>query len=101
MVSFPSSASAWLLKAGEDLEGAQYLLQREDLSVLTCFHAQQAIEKALKGIATLLGAEDIPRTHNLVDLLGLVTGLGAHAPVSDVDLAGLYTYAVLIRYEDS
>lgn len=101
MASFPSSAYAWLLKAEEDLQGAKYLLLREDLSVLTCFHAQQALEKGLKGVAALLGAEEIPRTHNLVELLGLVTGFGVAAPVSEEELATLYSYAVLIRYEDS
>jgi HEPN domain-containing protein len=38
----------WLAKADEDLAAAQALLAHPELTNIVAFHAQQAVEKALK-----------------------------------------------------
>lgn len=61
-----------------------------------CYHAQQAVEKALKAVLVVAG-EDPPRTHNLVRLNAAVDPpvLG----VSDEDtLATLTLWSVEQRY---
>lgn len=50
------------------------------------FHAQQAVEKALKAVLTVRGAE-IGRTHNLVALAGQLAETGDTVPVSDDQLS--------------
>ncbi len=68
-----SSAQQWLAKAGEDLEVADLVIVSGVAARwAACFHAQQAAEKALKGVLVARGI-DFPRTHSLeslVDLLG-------------------------------
>ena len=49
-----------------------------------CFHAQQCVEKYLKGLLTLVGV-DFPRTHDLVALLSLVpAAAGLAVTVTDL-----------------
>ncbi len=58
----------WMSFAREDLRAAEILL-REDVFSQACFHAQQAVEKALK--AALLHrdpARSLPRTHSISEL---------------------------------
>ncbi|HHY47316.1 MAG TPA: HEPN domain-containing protein [Firmicutes bacterium] len=61
------------------------------------FHAQQAIEKALKAWLALLGVE-YPKTHDITPLLSMLTAHGQ--PVdSFYDLIEFNLYAVQFRYE--
>ncbi len=91
-------ARTWLRKARNDLITAVQTLQLPDGPTDTvCFHAQQAIEKALKAALTY---EDVafPRIHNLVKLLDLA---GAFMPELDAHrgvFAELSAYAVEMRY---
>ena len=57
----------WLLLADEDLAVARLALDR-GIYRQTCFHAQQAAEKALKALL-LARTGEYPRTHSLEDLL--------------------------------
>jgi HEPN domain-containing protein len=57
----------WLSFAGQDLMGAQVML-REGMYNLTCFHAQQCVEKALKGLLAHRNQMS-PRIHALAELL--------------------------------
>ena len=97
-----------------DLDHAAYLLamasrdiaalrgMRDDLSTfddsIFGFHAQQAVEKCLKAWIAGLGGR-YERTHDLADLVRVLTSLGA-------DLAGvdphpeLTPFGVLFRYEE-
>lgn len=61
------------------------------------FHAQQAIEKALKAWLSLLGVE-YPRTHDLTLLLSLLQAHGQNVD-SFYDLIEFNPYAVQYRYE--
>ncbi len=63
------------------------------------FHAQQAVEKALKA---LLCASDLdyPRTHDLESLAGRLAGSPFALPFSPARLRPLTPYAVDFRYDD-
>ncbi len=64
------------------------------------FHAQQAVEKALKSVLTRREVE-FPRTHNLSMLIELLRQVGiAVAPDAD-NLARLTPLGVALRYDDS
>ena len=53
----------WLEKAAEDLHSADVLFG-VGIIANTCYHCQQAAEKALKAYLCMVGVE-IPHTHNL------------------------------------
>ena len=61
----------WLEYACEDIKAAEVLHERK-LYRLSSFHAQQCVEKTLKGILWHLGINP-PRTHDLVFLYEKVT----------------------------
>ena len=59
---------SWFVKAGEDLRAAAFeLTAQPPLTADIVFHAQQAVEKAIKGF---LSWHDRPfrKTHNLVEI---------------------------------
>ncbi|MCD6350923.1 MAG: HEPN domain-containing protein [Armatimonadetes bacterium] len=60
-----SWARRWIAIAKDDFELAQRALRPPALADLACFHSQQAVEKALKGLLAFLGAKTIPRVHDL------------------------------------
>jgi HEPN domain-containing protein len=64
---------------------------------ITGFHAQQAVEKALKAVLALRSLVP-PRTHDLLALRGLLEDAGSEPPLSVDELAALYPYAVEFRY---
>ena len=91
-------ARGWLLKAESDLSTAQRLLEGEGPYDTACFHAQQAVEKLLKGFLASRG-RPIPYVHNVEDLWGLCSDLEPHLRVRDLPLAELTPYAVELRYD--
>lgn len=56
-------ARGWLAKAVSDIHTARLLVTSSGPYDTACFHAQQAIEKALKGFLAL-HRQPIPRTHD-------------------------------------
>lgn len=60
----------WMGFAQQDLQMAELAL-REGIYNQVCFHSQQCIEKCLKGMLADQGKTP-PRTHSIVDLLGLL-----------------------------
>jgi HEPN domain-containing protein len=76
-------AEAWLTIAGEELQSAEYLLEKR-LFRMVCYHAQQCVEKALKA---LLAEREIetPRTHNILDLNDAVKKLRYETRLADED----------------
>jgi HEPN domain-containing protein len=60
----------WLLFARQDLRMAELALG-EMIFNQVCFHAQQCVEKAIKGWLHHQG-QQLPRTHRLADLLTLL-----------------------------
>ena len=63
------------------------------------FHAQQAVEKAMKAVLAARGVET-SRTHDLMSLGKAVLDAGLPLPVSESDLLRLTPYAVGFRYDD-
>jgi hypothetical protein len=67
--------------------------------MLVCFHAQQAVEKALKAVLAARGVE-FPFIHDISGLAKLCREAGAPLP-GDLDGADLLTpYAAGLRYDD-
>ena len=93
----------WMIKVAEDLQSADVLLG-VGLIDNTCFHAQQAGEKALKAYLVQF-LEDIPHTHNLgklcqlcmehdesfADILRMSSSLTAFAVRTRYPAASIYT----------
>ena len=64
------TAEHWLVFARQDLRMAELALT-EDIYNQVCFHAQQCVEKAVKGWLEQQG-QTPPRTHRMADLLTLL-----------------------------
>lgn len=62
----------WLRAASDDIEAAQKLVKDENLTNITSFHCQQAIEKSFKAILEKHSAK-IEKTHNLEKLYDKVS----------------------------
>jgi HEPN domain-containing protein len=97
----------------KDVEHARLMVQlaRNELTVLKAlqsapdeatsafgFHAQQAVEKALKAWLSLAGVA-YPRTHALSVLFDLLLDGGVNAAIGFRDLEDLSPFAVQYRYE--
>jgi HEPN domain-containing protein len=94
----PGSPADWLWHAQSDLQYAK--LGRTDPDVLpnqVGFHAQQAVEKAVKGVL-LRRQADFTRTHDLSALIELLKKTGAAWPTQLEDAKDLTPYAVQTRY---
>jgi HEPN domain-containing protein len=90
----------WVRKAEHDLEAVRRILAQQDGCPYdtACFHCQQAVEKYLKALLTLLGIH-AARTHDLQKLIGeLPPTMQAEFPVAAV--IALNPYAVDVRYAD-
>ena len=86
----------WLQNARADLSLASIPLPRGVTYEQLCFHAQQAVEKALKAILLKCGI-DFPFTHNLQALLDLLPKELAR-PSDLISAVDLNPYAVATRY---
>ena len=62
------------------------------------FHAQQAVEKALKAVLAAAGVQ-FPRTHNIAMLLALLEQAGKKPPENCTGLERLTPFGVAARYE--
>ena len=62
------------------------------------FHAQQAVEKAIKSVLTRNSIE-FPRTHNIAMLLELLRRARLELPPDAETLPGLVPYGVALRYD--
>ena len=94
----PGSPSEWLRHAESDLLLAR--LAADDEGVLTaqiCFHAQQTVEKALKGLLAHKGLR-FPPVHDIEQLLTLVREAPIELPAWSEALLDLTPYAVETRY---
>jgi HEPN domain-containing protein len=91
------SPADWLRRARSDLALAKCLPADEDILLeALCFHAQQAVEKAIK--AVLISRSIVfPKTHNIGVLLELLPPeIARDAMLSQA--ASLTEYAVSARY---
>jgi HEPN domain-containing protein len=98
----------------EHVEYAETLLRLADADLYACrvlaeagdmadgavgFHAQQAVEKALK-VAIILAEVELPRTHDLELLTEQIEATGTQFPAELVDVDWLTPWAVALRYDE-
>jgi len=76
-------AEAWLKISAEDLQSAA-VLSDQKLFRPACYHAQQSVEKCLKALIVDRDI-DIPRTHNILDLINAAKKLGYSVTMTDED----------------
>lgn len=90
-------AERWLRFARDDLYVAE-LVFGEHIYHQACFHGQQCVEKALKGLLVRQG-QRLPRTHAITDLVSLVQS-ELFADLVD-ELGELDDYYIPTRYPDA
>lgn len=87
-----------LAKADADLQAAEALLLADLPSFYpTCFHAQQAAQKYLKGLLTRYQIE-FPKAHAIEPLLVLLKPALPEMAAALLETAALTPYGVEIRY---
>jgi len=91
-------ARGWFLKAESDLVTARRGLSGGGPFDTACFHAQQAVEKYLKGLLAF-GGEPIPRSHDLEELQRLCLMATPGLAIRTMDLSEVSAYAVEVRYD--
>ena len=92
-----AQAERWLGFAQSDLAAARVVFDA-GLYNQVCFHAQQCVEKAVKGTLVHLGKSP-PRIHAITDLLRLLPH-GWLAEIAE-GLAALDDYYIASRYPDA
>ena len=90
-----------LVKKAADDEALldEILSSRQVSDEIFGFHCQQATEKLLKALLSLLNV-GYPRTHNLRLLMDLLADAGQPLPKDFSELDILTPYGTLFRYED-
>lgn len=91
-------AQGWFRKGNSDLADARRTIESDGPYDTACFHAQQAVEKYLKGFLAWRGLE-IPRTHDLEELQMQCLQEEEIKPLRVFDLTELTGYAVELRYD--
>lgn len=90
-----------LRKAAEDEAVLTALADNEDISdAVLGFHAQQAVEKAMKAVLAALG-DDYPWTHDLQLLLRRLEDADVEVPASVSEARRLAPWAVEFRYGET
>lgn len=86
----------WLARARGNLALARKIAPDIELEDL-CFNAQQAAEKALKGVL-LQASADFPYSHSIGRLLMRIAEAGLSLPANVAEADELTPYAVAARY---
>lgn len=87
----------WTRRARADLALAQMTRQKRIAPEILAFHAQQAVEKALKALLVRHQVE-FPNTHSIGLLLNLVQEAGVEGIQGFANAVALTRYAVSTRY---
>ncbi len=94
----PTKPGEWLRRAKSNLRRASGPKDHPDIMYEDlCFDAQQAAEKAIKGLLVHLQIP-FPKTHSIPDLLTLVSRAGIQISAEISEASGLTLYAVDSRY---
>lgn len=92
---------AWLIKARNDLSLARHALAADPpLADGACFHAQQAVEKALKAVHVAREVEP-PRTHVIELLMSRCGSLDPRLDAMGEQCVWLTEFAVAGRYPEA
>jgi HEPN domain-containing protein len=87
-----------LERADDEVAAARALLDVPDVSdFIIGFHAQQAVEKALKAVLAM-GAVEYPFTHDLELLVALCERAALTIPAEFAEVRRLSPYAAQLRY---
>lgn len=90
----------WLDKGEHDLRAAEIILDADDAPYdMACFHAQQCVEKYLKGFLTF-HQQEVQRTHDLVNLNAACSQIDSSFHQWEEVCEQLTDYAVDTRYPD-
>lgn len=101
MASDRSEASVLLSKASEDLDAVDALVDLAHIGdAVIGFHAQQAVEKAMKAVLAAHG-EVFPWTHDLRHLLERLEDVGVHVSDELREVRRFGPWAVEYRYGES
>jgi HEPN domain-containing protein len=94
----PDDPQEWLRRARSSLAKARegHVIPEVSLEDL-CFDAQQAAEKALKGLLIHLCCA-FPYVHDLAELIARLDSAGVDVPEDVKDAVGLTEFAVASRY---
>lgn len=93
-------AAQLLRRAESDLRAARVLALDDEMGDdVVGFHAQQAVEKAIKVSLTLAGTA-FPRTHDVTFLVSLANGAGITLPDGLADADWLTPWAADMRYDE-
>lgn len=87
----------WLRRAKSNLARAKQAKPKEVFWEDLCFDAQQAAEKAIKAVLTRREI-DFPKTHDIRELLTLLSTSGEVVPEAIWETINLADYAVETRY---
>lgn len=91
------SAAQWFHYAEADMRAAKLLRDAKEYPA-ACFHAQQAVEKAFKGLLSIVG--DVNKSHSISEMVRLVKDAGYAR--DDISPAGkLDRYYIATRYPDA
>ena len=94
-------ARVLLRKAEADSRAAEQLAKSPSPALwIVGFHAQQAVEKALKAVLSSRGVA-FARTHNLTMLAALLAKHGLDAPGTADEYAVLTPFGTAFRYDDA
>lgn len=94
-------AGLFLRKANSDLAAARTLAADIDQDdAVVGFHAQQAVEKALKAVLSTVLTDEVPRTHDINYLLRQLANNGVVVPPRLTAARLLSPWAVTMRYDD-
>ncbi|HEY3230227.1 MAG TPA: HEPN domain-containing protein [Roseiflexaceae bacterium] len=93
-------ARGWFRKGDSDLATARLVAAGTGPYDTSCFHAQQAAEKYLKGFLSFAG-QSFPLTHNLEELERRCAAVNPAPDLTGCDLTQLTPYAVQLRYDPS
>ncbi len=99
MVDKNENSLSMLRLAELDKEVFEILAPKTHLSAIAGFHAQQAVEKALKAVLDFKSM-DYPKTHNLLLLVDLLKTAQLYCPADERSLVLLIRYAVEGRYDE-
>jgi HEPN domain-containing protein len=93
-------AELLLRRATGDLQACRVLADNPDIDDnIVGFHAQQAVEKAMK-VALVLADADLPLTHDLKFLVRQVRETATEPPQDISDTAWLTPWAAELRYDE-
>ncbi len=93
-------ATILLRRAEGDLEACRVLADNTNIDDnVVGFHAQQAVEKALK-VALVLADSELPRTHDIELLVDRVNEAGTKTPDELSDMEWLTPWGAELRYDE-